>query len=246
MATLPLLLRTILGVRGKERVRTILVLNPANFATIRDGLLATGRVPPDVEWLAVDAETALPKLVRTAGLNGGRIAFISAGCAYRPSLLRALHDWDGDGGALDYVISGKPVGLYALAPEMAARLAAEHESKCVTIETLHEWISKNSNIGSTSECPCREIDQDSWQAITRPQDCLAAERKLDCWLVKPTDGVFARMNRRVSIPISHQLIKFPISPNMVSLFTLTRASRPVFVSRQADTGTALPGRWSAC
>ena len=28
------------------------------------------------------------------------------------------------------------------------------------------------------------------------------------------------MNRRISIPISRQLIKFPITPNMVSLFTL--------------------------
>ena len=53
-----------------------------------------------------------------------------------------------------------------------------------------------------------------------PQDCAAAEQKLDRWLVKPTDGVFARMNRTISIPISRQLIKFPITPNMVSLFTL--------------------------
>ncbi len=33
----------------------------------------------------------------TAGLNGGRVAFISAGCSYRPNLLRALHDWNGEG-----------------------------------------------------------------------------------------------------------------------------------------------------
>src|SRR6202007_3077382 len=37
------------------------------------------------------------------------------------------------------------------------------------------------------------------------------------WLVKPTDGVFARMNRRISIPISRKLIQFPVSPNTVSL-----------------------------
>src|SRR5258708_4094667 len=49
---------------------------------------------------------------------------------------------------------------------------------------------------------------------------MSAERKLECWLVKPTDGIFARMNRRISIPISRQIIKFPITPNMVSLFTL--------------------------
>ena len=49
---------------------------------------------------------------------------------------------------------------------------------------------------------------------------LAAERRLDRWLVKPTDGIFARMNRRISIPISRQLIKLPITPNMVTLSTL--------------------------
>lgn len=220
VATLPLLLRTILGVQRKERVRTIVVLNPGNFATVSNGLLATGRVPPDVEWLMVPADTAPPKLIRIVGLNGSRVAFIGAGCAYRPSLLCALHDWDGKGGAFDYVSSGKPIGLFALAPEMAARFASEHESECVSIEGLHEWIWENSEKGTALQQPCREIDSDSWQAITRPQDCLAAERKLDLWLVKPTDGIFARMNRRVSIPISRQLIKFPISPNMVSLFTL--------------------------
>src|SRR5260370_19881186 len=49
---------------------------------------------------------------------------------------------------------------------------------------------------------------------------MSAERKLDRWLVKPTDGIYARLNRRISIPISRQLIKFPITPNMVSIFTL--------------------------
>jgi phosphatidylglycerophosphate synthase len=32
--------------------------------------------------------------------------------------------------------------------------------------------------------------------------------------------MYARLNRRISVPISRQLIKFPISANMVSIFTL--------------------------
>ena len=35
-----------------------------------------------------------------------------------------------------------------------------------------------------------------------------AERKLDEWLVKPTDGLFARMNRRISSPISPRAHQF--------------------------------------
>jgi CDP-alcohol phosphatidyltransferase-like enzyme len=38
--------------------------------------------------------------------------------------------------------------------------------------------------------------------------------------VKPTDGIWARLNRRISIPISRQLIKFPVTANMVTIFTL--------------------------
>ena len=67
---------------------------------------------------------------------------------------------------------------------------------------------------------------------------VTAEQKLDSWLVKPTDGIFARMNRRVSIPISRQIIKFPITPNMVSLFTLG-------VSFMAGVYFALGGYWNS-
>jgi phosphatidylglycerophosphate synthase len=220
VATLPLLLRAILGVRGKERVRTVLVVNPESGPRIRTELLATGRTPADIEWMKTPAGTPLSAILRTAGLNGGRVVFISADCNYRPNLLRALHDWDGEGSALEFVSSGKPIGLVALAPELAATLAADSESIIVGQQDLHAWIAEKLNPYVPGQGPYREVDTTAWQAITRPEDCIAAERKLDGWLVKSTDGIFARMNRRVSIPISHQLIKLPITPNMVSLFTL--------------------------
>jgi len=220
VATLPLVLRTILGVQGKERVRTVLVLRPGNAAKVRADLLATRRMPADIEWMKISAGTAVSTILRTAGLNGGRVAFISAGCAYRPSLLRDLHEWDGEGGAIEFVSANRPTGLVALTADVAARLAADSEAKVLTHQDLHAWIAEKVNLHVPGKSPYREVDSESWQAITRPDDSIAAEEKLDRWLVKPTDGIFARMNRRVSIPISHQLIKFPISPNMVSLFTL--------------------------
>ena len=220
VATLPLLLRTILGVRGKERVRTVLVVNTESGPRIRAELLATGRVPADVEWMKTPAGTPLSAILRTAGLNGGRVAFISADCSYRPNLLRALHDWDGKGSALEFVSSGKPIGLVALAPELAAALAEDSESRIVGRQDLHEWLAEKLNTNLLGQRIYREVGTESWQAVTGPADCIEAERKLDGWLVKSTDGIFARMNRRVSIPISHQLIKYPVTPNMVSLFTL--------------------------
>ena len=54
-------------------------------------------------------------------------------------------------------------------------------------------------------------------ALPTRADRLVAEQKLDRWLVKSTDGVFARLNRRVSIPISRQLIRFPKSRRIWSV-----------------------------
>jgi phosphatidylglycerophosphate synthase len=177
-------------------------------------------MPANVEWIKRPAGTPLSTILRIAGLNGGRIAFIRADCNYRPNLLRALHDWNGEGGALEFVSGSRPIGLVALAPDVAARLASFSESKVVNQQDLHAWIAEKLDNHGLVQCTYREVDEDSWQAIARPEDCIAAEQKLDRWLVKSTDGIFARMNRRVSIPISHQLIKYPITPNMVSLFTL--------------------------
>ena len=215
VATLPVLLRTILGVRGKERVRIIVVVRPGTGRRIRAELSATGRLPGDTEWMELPVGATLSSMLRTAGLNGGRVAFITGGSTFHPNLLRMVHEWNGEAGALELISSGKPIGLVALAPEMAANLATDSESRFVNAMNLHRWIT-----GKVDVCSNREVDEESWQTITCPEDCVAAERKLDRWLVKSTDGVFARMNRRVSIPISRQLIKTRITPNMVSLFTL--------------------------
>ena len=220
VATLPVLLRTILGVREKERVRIIVVVGRGTGRRIRAELSATGRLLGDTEWMEIPGGARLSSMLNTAGLNGGRVVLIMGGSIYRLNLLRMLHEWNGEGGAIELVSSGKPIGLVALAPEMAADLAADSGSRIVNEVDLHDWITEKVDLHGTNLCPYREVDEESWQAITRSQDCVAAERKLDRWLVKSTDGIFARMNRRVSIPISRQLIKTPITPNMVSLFTL--------------------------
>ncbi len=220
VATLPVLLRTILGARGKERVRIIIVVRPGTGRRMRAELSATGRWLGDTEWMEMPVGATLTSMLKTAGLNGGRVAFIMGGSTYRPNLLRMLHEWNGEGGAIELVSSGKPIGLAALAPEMAADLAADSGSRVANEVDLHHWITEKADLHGKGLWPYREVDEESWQAITHPKDCVAAERKLDGWLVKSTDGIFARMNRRVSIPISRQLIKTPITPNMVSLFTL--------------------------
>ena len=219
VATLPVTLRAILSVH-KHSIRTILVLNPSTGPKIRRVLIDTGRLPADVEWMEVSAVATLSEILRVAAVRAGRVEFINGTRSYRPSLFQRLHELGGVSAAIELVDSGRPIGLVALGREMADKLAVEREKKIVNEMDLHHWIAEHAEIAAPGSHPYMEVDEESWQAITQPEHLQAAECKLDRWLVKPTDGIFARMNRRVSIPISRQLIKFPITPNMVSLFTL--------------------------
>ena len=237
VATLPILLRAILGVQSESALRTIVVLNPNSGPEIGRQLLSGGRLPAGTEWLEVAAGTTLSEILRLADVKAGRVEFVRGNCCYRPSLFRMLHEWIGEHGAIELVSSDKPIGLMALGRETAEKLAQEREKKIVNEMDLHYWIAEHAEVAEPSPHPYIEVDKESWQAITQPEDLQAAECKLDRWLVKPTDGIFARMNRRVSIPISRQLIKFPITPNTVSLFTLA-------VSIAAAWFFALGGYWN--
>ena len=94
-----------------------------------------------------------------------------------------------------------------------------------------------SELSMTHSAMSEEVAEDKWQRVGNKRQRQLAERKLDGWLVKPTDGIFARANRRISIPISRQIIPFQITPNMVSLFTLG-------VSFAAGVFLALGGYWN--
>ena len=159
VATLPVLLRTILGVRGKERVRIIVVVRPGTGRRIRAELSATGRLLGDTEWMEIPVGATLSSMLRTAGLNGGRVAFIMGGSTYRPNLLRMLHEWNGEAGAIEFISSGKPIGLVALAPEMAANLAADSESRFVNAMDLHRWITEKVDLHAQSAL-YREVDEE--------------------------------------------------------------------------------------
>jgi len=236
VGTLPVILRAILGVR-RQCIRTIVVLNPDTGLKIRAELIATGRLPGDVEWMEVAAHTALPCILRGAGVDADKVELVRGNCSYRTNIFRTLHEWNGEAGALEFVSSGKPIGVVALGREAAERLEAERESRIFNDVELHSWLIEHQCRTARGLCAVEEVEEDSWEAINRQEDCIRAEQKLDRWLTKPTDGIFARMNRRVSIPISRQLIKYPITPNMVSLFTLG-------LSLVAGTFFALGGYWN--
>jgi len=238
VGALPVLLRAILGAEKAGAERIVVVLNPATASWVKRGLLSTRRTPRSLEWFEIgDKGTSLPSLLgQLTGEFGSPLVLIAGDRTYHPSLHRQVAEWKGEGDALALTTGSQLAGIYALSKDMAMDVAKNGPSDMLlagrapspapgplaglpppsirSLEELHAWLI------STHSVECEPVPQDKWQRVLTQQDRLLAEQKLDRWLVKPTDGVFARMNRRVSIPISRWLIKFPITPNMVSLFTL--------------------------
>lgn len=215
VGTLPVLLRAILGVQSTRPVRIIVVSNGISGPRIRRELLSTQRLPGQVEWMNVAPCTTLSSIVLQVAAEGDRLVVVSGDRIYNPSLHRIVSAWDEKSGALELASGDEPVGLFVLSREMSLKLAADSTSDLVTPQDLHRWITRNATVAEW-----RQVEKNLWQKISTPEDLIAAERKLNEWLVKPTDGIFARMNRRISIPISLRIARFPITPNMVSLFTL--------------------------
>jgi FKBP-type peptidyl-prolyl cis-trans isomerase FkpA len=57
-------------------------------------------------------------------------------------------------------------------------------------------------------------------SVQRQEDVPAAELALRRAMFKPTDGVLARFNRRMSLPLSVLLVRTPITANQISVFIL--------------------------
>jgi phosphatidylglycerophosphate synthase len=64
------------------------------------------------------------------------------------------------------------------------------------------------------------IGRHYWHRLADQRDVPEATRKVFLSTLKATDGVYARTNRRVSIPISRLLVLTPITPNGVTLVAL--------------------------
>ena len=214
VGTLPVLLRNILTVQSLQANRIVVCLKSAFVEDIRRELDRTGRLPESVEWYGTGEGTNFPALLRDVAATSNQIVLLVGNRSYQPNLLHNAMDWRGISGALAFSTAPQFVGIYALSQPAALVLASKCDTSADTAEQINSWMASSVSVVQ------KPVPWNSWQEIANREDQRAAERKLDSWLVKPTDGLYARMNRRVSIPISRQLIKFPITPNMVTLFTL--------------------------
>jgi phosphatidylglycerophosphate synthase len=209
---LPVLLRAILGARKAGAGRIAVIVDRAAALLVWEVLGRTRRLPGAVEWRVPDSAEIAPAL-REVAAGEERLVLIAADRTYHPSLHRRAAEWNGTQ-VLALTTDGQPAGMYAFTTPSAIGLLKRCPAGIRTLDGLHDWLAAAEGL------VCESVPSDQWQRVLSEEDRLVAEQKLDKWLFKSTDGVFARMNRKVSIPISRQLIKFPITPNMVSLFTL--------------------------
>jgi len=216
VGTLPILLRTIFAAQKAGATRIMVVADPTIRRKAQRALFFTGRLPESVEWIeaAAGASHSQRLLLIVNKAPSERLVLIDGNRTYHPSLLRKAAEWNNERSALALASDDELAGIFALRVEMIRDFAERCPTQAGTLKELHASLTEMHSVVSMP------VAEEQWQRVNTPEDCQAAERKLDRWLVKPTDGIYARLNRRISIPVSRQLIKFPITPNMVSIFTL--------------------------
>jgi len=215
VGALPLILRVILVAKSLHANPIVVAASRAAVLVIRRELLRTGRLPKDVQWFELDAEYApLPLLLGQLAAQSERILLLSGNTAAHPSLYELIREWDGREDAVTLTTGAQFVGISALSRQAAFDIARNCRERISSLVDLYAWFRPTHSVAF------KTVDHNLWHLVDAPADRLIAEHRLDTWLVKPTDGVFARMNRRVSIPISRAVARFPITPNMVTLFTL--------------------------
>jgi phosphatidylglycerophosphate synthase len=233
VGSVPILLRSILGAAKAGAARIVVVIDRVKGLPLRQELLKTGRVPNQVEWCGMTAgEDSVPSLIgQLASEIDGQLVLIAGDRVYHPSLHKRVAEWDGGADALTLVTGGEVVGMCSLSREVSVELAIHNPTTSGLLEDIEYWMTRTHAVESEA------VADEQWQRVLNEQQRVLAERKLDSWLVKPTDGIFARANRRISIPISRRIIPCPITPNMVSLFTLG-------VSFAAGVFLAFGGYWN--
>lgn len=210
VGTLPVLLRAILSAEQILRPPRIVVSLPSSAAReVKEGLSRTGRLPHCVEWHETLSGNDLGVLLRKLATTADRIVLLSGTTVYKPALLQTLSERKPTN--VVFKTDSELVGIYTMSGTAALQFADESNGR---VAALDGWLAANY-CAVIAPAPPEE-----WQAISTPEDIMAADHKLTSWLVKPTDGRFARFNRRISIPISRQLIKTPITPNAVTFIVL--------------------------
>jgi uncharacterized protein (TIRG00374 family) len=216
VGSLPVLLRNILAARKLDPSRIVVVIDdPARRRRVQRELRSTGRLPQSIQWIDAEADISVWQQLHLIAQEGSkRLVMIDGNTIYHPTLLQKAKDWDKESAGVLLRSADKHVGLYAFHAEAICDFQKHDAMHSGALQELLPRLAESCFFTDV------QVTEDLWQRVDTEGDRVLAERKLDRWLVKPTDGIYARLNRRISIPISRQLIKFPVTANMVTIFTL--------------------------
>lgn len=213
---LPVVLRGILAAQKMGAAKIFVIADPETKKTVRRSLEGTGRLPRSVEWIDTGSGNSFVHVLQLIASQDPkrRVVFLDAATTYHPSLIKMVSEWRDDSRAMVLASAGDPTGIVALSGATVALLTKARSAQFRHIEDFCASLAATQSVAFVN------VERQLWQPIQGDADRLRAEKKLDRWLVKPTDGMYAKLNRRISIPISRQLIKLPVTANMVSIFTL--------------------------
>ena len=215
VGTLPVILRAILVAKSLQANPVVVAASRDLVGVVRRELSRSGRLPEDLRWFELDSEhQTLLSLLGQLAAHSERIFLLAGNTAAHPCLYELISKWDGRADAITLTTGAQFVGISALSKQAAFDIARSCGDRISSLIDLYAWFKPTHSV------VLKTVDHSLWQMVDTPADRRIAEDKLDTWLVKPTDGLFARMNRRMSIPISRAVARFPITPNMVTLFTL--------------------------
>jgi phosphatidylglycerophosphate synthase len=217
VGSLPVLLRNILAARklGPSRIMVV-VDEPVLRRRIQRELCSTENLQQSVEWIEGTSDISVLQRLQLIASRAGseRLIIIDGNTVYHPALFQKAKEWNDETVGLALSSGDKHVGVYAF----TTQAICDFQKHCAAYaDTLAELFAPLTEGYSVTDVP---VPEDFWQRVDSERNRQLAERKLDRWLVKPTDGIFARLNRKISIPMSRQLIKFPVTANMVTIFTL--------------------------
>lgn len=215
LGALPLLERLLLTLHRAGFRRFLLVGYPRTPAVERR-LERAPRLAGRVErWPEGDGGPLSERLARLAGESGGPFLLISGNQVFSPSVIESLAQQS-------QTRATQAPAVLRLAPgpgnEPAILALVRKPAATRPQESVEGWLRELDRVGAVEAVP--PPTDGYWQALATSAEWAEAERKINRSLFKPTDNFLARLNRRISIPISRRLVPLGVGPNTVTLAVL--------------------------
>ena len=184
VGSLPIPLRSILVAQRAEPYEILVIADQKQI--VAQELVRTRRLPPSVRWIDVDPSSSFQGQVRRAAneVRSQRVILVDGSATYHRSVIQLVSEWSSDSAMLALTSDGLPVGLYALST--AELRAIAQYCTAHNLDGLLAWISHSHPVVSI------KVSDLLWQRVRSEKDRRIAERKLDRWLVKSTDGMRMR------------------------------------------------------